>query len=148
VTVAFEVDTVHQGDVPPAVQVQTVAWEISCGYEFRERSRYLVYVHVDQAGQWTTGLCNGNRALKPWEAPRPDDQSPTGDRPHSDAVPSDQAAVVPGDDRGQAAPADQPRQRPFSFSWPAVSPPPRPVFSPSFSCFAYGQSRSATITSA
>jgi len=121
VTVTFEVDTVQKGDVPASVQVQTVVSEISCGYEFRERSRYLVYVHVDQAGQWTTGLCNGNRVLDPWTGPRAGDPSPTGDQPQSEAgpsagapsesAPSDQAAAGPGDGRGPATLVDDPSRR-------------------------------------
>jgi hypothetical protein len=77
--------TVYKGDVPANAKVHTVSSEISCGYEFQERTRYLVHVHIDQAGQWSTGLCSGNQML-PAEtatAPATDDSSvpvalPTG----------------------------------------------------------------------
>ena len=84
----------YKGDVPATTHVRTVSSEVSCGYEFHERSRYLVHVQFDQAGQWTTGLCSGNHILPaepifpaetggapaggPSPAPGPDVALPTG----------------------------------------------------------------------
>lgn len=62
VRVTIEVSAVHKGDVPATVQVSTVRSSASCGYEFAEGERYLVFARGGM-GELSTGLCEGNRNL-------------------------------------------------------------------------------------
>ena len=61
VTVEFQVNQVWKGPRNDVLTVQTEWMEISCGYEFEEGGRYIVYAHEG----WT-GLCT--RTKPTWGA--------------------------------------------------------------------------------
>ena len=61
VTVEFEVSHVWKGPQQETITVSTVRSESSCGYEFQEGERYIVYARNGE-----TGLCS--RTMPTWRA--------------------------------------------------------------------------------
>lgn len=79
VWVTVDVSEVHKGDLPATVRVATASESASCGYEFVEGRRYLIFARGG-ADELSTGLCDGNRDLayesdpfSPGRPPRPVD---------------------------------------------------------------------------
>ncbi len=63
VTLVFEVGDVYKGVVPANAHVTTARSSASCGFEPVAGKRYLIYVHEDEAGAWSTTLCSRNQEL-------------------------------------------------------------------------------------
>lgn len=63
ITVTFDVSEIRKGTVPATARVRTARSSASCGYEFAEGGRYLVYAGVGPDGAWATGLCSGTTGL-------------------------------------------------------------------------------------
>lgn len=63
--VSFAVDDVYKGPVARTAIVLAVRQTASCGYEFENGGRYLVYAVKDQEDPalLTTGLCTGTKLL-------------------------------------------------------------------------------------
>lgn len=57
--VTFDVDMVYKGDLASEFTVTTQADSASCGFNFAEGSRYLVFAGNGESN-WNTGLCSGN----------------------------------------------------------------------------------------
>jgi hypothetical protein len=55
----FAVDQVFKGDSAREVELRTAASGSSCGFEFEDDRRYLVYASAHR-GALTTGLCSNN----------------------------------------------------------------------------------------
>jgi hypothetical protein len=60
VAVEFTVESVTKGVVGDRTRVNTVASDSSCGYEFEEGGRYVVYARTG-----STGACSGTDELPP-----------------------------------------------------------------------------------
>ncbi len=90
VTWTFAVDTVVKGDVGATQDVHSAAMGVSCGYEFDEGERYLVFTHEsDRApGELFTTICSNTRPIAA-------DLAVEGSQPRTDssAIPPD----PPGD---------------------------------------------------
>ena len=59
--VSFAVERVWLGAPTPEIRVATESSGASCGYEFQENVRYLVYGTQSGDGPVRTGLCTGTR---------------------------------------------------------------------------------------
>ncbi|WP_235857401.1 hypothetical protein [Paenibacillus albiflavus] len=62
VEVTFDVSKVWKGPAYKHMVITTAESEISCGYEFRLNTEYLIYASSD-GDKFTTGLCAGNNKL-------------------------------------------------------------------------------------
>ncbi|HEX5596037.1 MAG TPA: hypothetical protein VFX61_08490 [Micromonosporaceae bacterium] len=82
VTVTIDVTEVHKGDVPATVKVVTEADGASCGYEFVDGGRYLVFAS-GKVADLRTGLCDGNRNLASESNPFTDGHAPRVGEPES-----------------------------------------------------------------
>ncbi len=80
VTVSFDVDRVWKGRRQDTIVIKTVRSGISCGYEFEEGRRYIVYAYDGE-----TGLCTRTRSVV--LAPRDFAELGPGWHPSGGAVP-------------------------------------------------------------
>ncbi|MDH2430705.1 hypothetical protein [Sphaerisporangium sp. TRM90804] len=139
----FRVDRVYKGPVSAEVTVASSSISSACGYTFENGSRYLVYARAggDVVGAppdadiaLRTGLCHGNRNIRPGTGPlRVADDLTAGERLTAEHL----AALGPG--RKPAAgtpttrPSDTPSSAPSSHT-PSGTPPsagPLPPATPS-----------------
>jgi len=65
VTWTFTVDTVVKGEVGDTQEVRSAAMEVSCGYEFEEGERYLVFAHEGERDESKlfTSICSNTRRI-------------------------------------------------------------------------------------
>ena len=86
VTYTFAVDRVVAGDVGSTVDVTTAAMEASCGIEFREGTRYVVFA-MNSEGNLETNLCTRTEQINATTGEYPPGKTPT----ETEATPSDVA---------------------------------------------------------
>lgn len=63
VTYSFHVDAVAKGEVAADESVTSAADGSSCGAEFRDGGRYIVFADENKNGELTTSLCSNTRPL-------------------------------------------------------------------------------------
>jgi hypothetical protein len=101
ITYTFAVDRVVAGEVGSTVEVTTAAMEVSCGIEFREGTRYVVFA-TDSGGFLETNLCTRTEQINATTGSfggDPPGKSPT----ETETTPSD-AALNPASDSDDEAP--------------------------------------------
>ena len=90
ITYTFAVDRVVAGDVGSEVEVTTAAMEVSCGIEFRENTRYVVFA-TDSGGFLETNLCTRTEPINATTG-GPFGEDPPGKAPNEiEATPSEAA---------------------------------------------------------
>lgn len=102
ITYSFTVDRVVAGEVGSTVEVTTAAMEVSCGIEFRENTRYVVFA-MDSGGLLETNLCTRTEPINATTGGSFEDYPPGKSPRETEATPSD-AALNPTSDSDDGAP--------------------------------------------
>jgi hypothetical protein len=64
ITYTFDVDGIAKGDVAADERVTSAADGVSCGADFADGGRYVVFADKDEKGDLTTSLCSNNHVLR------------------------------------------------------------------------------------
>ncbi len=95
-------ERVVTGDVASTVEVTTAAMEVSCGFEFRTHSRYVVFA-MESGDRLETNLCTRTEQINSTTGGSFEDYPPGKAPRETEATPSD-AALSPTSDSDDGAP--------------------------------------------